>query len=152
MRFRAQNNVIINRISTLLFIYCRCYITTQNHGYAVDAKSIPKNSGWSELFINANDGSNEGLIHDTKPIFTVQFHPEHNAGPEDLEVLFDAFFDMIKTPNVAPKQLIAKRLHVDLDEKRTTDVFRPKKVLILGSGVYYKMDIVGIIGIISPTF
>ena len=117
----------------------------------MDAKSIPKNSGWSELFINANDGSNEGLIHDTKPIFTVQFHPEHNAGPEDLEVLFDAFFDMIKTPNVAPKQLIAKRLHVDLDEKRTTDVFRPKKVLILGSGVYYKMNI-GIIGIISPTF
>jgi len=46
------------------------------------------------LFTNANDGSNEGLVHDTLPIFTVQFHPEHAAGPEDLEVLFDAFLEV----------------------------------------------------------
>ena len=96
-------------------LYFRCYITTQNHGYEVDTKSIPVTSGWEPLFVNANDDSNEGLVHKSKPIFTVQFHPEHSAGPEDLEVLFDAFLDMIKTPNVSPKELIAKRLKIDLE-------------------------------------
>ena len=96
-------------------LYFRCYITTQNHGYEVDTNSIPVTSGWEPLFVNANDDSNEGLVHKSKPIFTVQFHPEHSAGPEDLEVLFDAFLDMIKTPNVSPKELIAKRLKIDLE-------------------------------------
>ena len=45
----------------------RCYITTQNHGFAVDAKSIP--AGWSELFVNENDRSNEGIVHNSKPFF-----------------------------------------------------------------------------------
>ena len=81
----------------------------------MDTKSIPVTSGWEPLFANANDDSNEGLVHKSKPIFTVQFHPEHSAGPEDLEVLFDAFLDMIKTPNVSPKELIAKRLKIDLE-------------------------------------
>ena len=80
----------------------------------MDTKSIPVTSGWEPLFVNANDDSNEGLVHKSKPIFTVQFHPEHSAGPEDLEVLFDAFLDMIKTPNVSPKEFIAKRLKIDL--------------------------------------
>jgi carbamoyl-phosphate synthase/aspartate carbamoyltransferase/dihydroorotase len=48
----------------------------------------------SPLFTNANDGSNEGLVHESLPIFTVQFHPEHSAGPEDLECLFDAFLQV----------------------------------------------------------
>ena len=51
----------------------RCYITSQNHGYAVDVSNLP--DGWQPLFTNANDQSNEGLVHQTKPIFSVQFHP-----------------------------------------------------------------------------
>ena len=57
----------------------RCYITAQNHGFAVDAKSLP--TGWEQFFVNANDGTNEGIIHQIWPIFSVQFHPEACAGP-----------------------------------------------------------------------
>ena len=61
----------------------RCYITPQNHGYAVDEKSLTED--WRPLFVNANDHSNEGIIHSTKPFFSVQFHPEGNGGPDDTE-------------------------------------------------------------------
>ena len=67
----------------------RCFITTQNHGFAVDDKNLPPD--WSILFTNANDQSNEGLIHKTRPYFSVQFHPEHMGGPRDLEGLFNVF-------------------------------------------------------------
>ena len=67
----------------------RCFITTQNHGFAVDTSCLA--SGWSNLFTNANDGSNEGIVHSSRPFFSVQFHPEASGGPEDLEVLFDVF-------------------------------------------------------------
>lgn len=67
----------------------RCYITSQNHGYAVDAKTMPK--GWKEWFVNANDGTNEGVRHERKPFFSVQFHPEATAGPTDTAFLFDQF-------------------------------------------------------------
>ena len=67
----------------------RCFITTQNHGFAVNDDSLP--SDWSILFTNANDQSNEGIIHKTQPYFSVQFHPEHMGGPRDLEGLFDVF-------------------------------------------------------------
>eukprot|EP00731_Ephydatia_muelleri_P031726 Em0023g233a len=69
----------------------RCFITTQNHGYAVDPTTLP--SDWMVLFTNGNDGTNEGVVHKTKPFFSVQFHPEHMPGPQDLEVLFDVFLD-----------------------------------------------------------
>ena len=67
----------------------RCYITSQNHGYAVDGKSLP--AGWEEWFVNANDGSNEGLQHKTKPWRSVQFHPEASPGPTDTAWIFDDF-------------------------------------------------------------
>ena len=67
----------------------RCYITTQNHGFAVDTSRL--SSDWSDLFTNANDGSNEGIVHNSRPFFSVQFHPEAMGGPEDLEELFDVF-------------------------------------------------------------
>ena len=69
----------------------RCFITTQNHGFAIDPNTIP--SDWSILFTNENDGTNEGIIHESCPFFSVQFHPEHMGGPRDLEVLFDVFID-----------------------------------------------------------
>ena len=69
----------------------RCYITSQNHGYAVDEKSLPK--GWKVWFKNANDGTVEGLRHSSKPWFSVQFHPEASPGPEDAAFLFDDFIE-----------------------------------------------------------
>ena len=72
----------------------RCYITTQNHGFAVDMKSLDEE--WQEFFVNANDGTNEGLKHKTKPFMSVQFHPEATPGPVDTEFLFDEFVKMLK--------------------------------------------------------
>ncbi len=70
-----------------------CYITSQNHGYAVDSSSIPE--GWEELFVNMNDGSNEGIRHKSKPWFSAQFHPEADGGPLDTESLFDKFVNLL---------------------------------------------------------
>ena len=67
----------------------RCFITSQNHGYAVDASSLP--SDWEPLFVNMNDGSNEGVRHKTNPWFSAQFHPEACSGPTDTEWMFDEF-------------------------------------------------------------
>ncbi|RKF80187.1 Carbamoyl-phosphate synthase arginine-specific small chain [Golovinomyces cichoracearum] len=71
----------------------QCHITSQNHGYAVDAKTL--SSQWSEYFINLNDGSNEGLIHRTRPIFSTQFHPEAKGGPMDSSFLFDKYIESV---------------------------------------------------------
>lgn len=71
----------------------RCFITSQNHGYAVDSKTLGKD--WKELFVNMNDGSNEGITHVSKPWFTCQFHPEACSGPVDTEFIFDRFVDML---------------------------------------------------------
>ena len=68
----------------------RCYITTQNHGYAVDMKCIEK-SPMDCWFINANDKSVEGIKHKNRPVFAVQWHPEASPGPYDTEFLFDEF-------------------------------------------------------------
>jgi carbamoyl-phosphate synthase small subunit len=67
----------------------RCYITSQNHGYAVDSETLPED--WREWFINDNDGTNEGIIHIAKPFFAAQFHPEASPGPDDSEFIFDLF-------------------------------------------------------------
>lgn len=72
----------------------RCYITSQNHGYAVDASTLGKD--WKELFVNMNDGSNEGICHVSNPWFTSQFHPEACSGPVDTEFMFDRFAEKLK--------------------------------------------------------
>lgn len=71
----------------------RCFVTSQNHGYAVDSQTLP--SDWQPLFVNMNDGSNEGVKHISKPWFSVQFHPEACSGPVDTEYLFDDFAKML---------------------------------------------------------
>lgn len=71
-----------------------CYITTQNHGYAVDGSTIGHD--WEELFVNMNDGSNEGIRHKVNPWFSSQFHPEARSGSLDTEFLFDKFVDTLK--------------------------------------------------------
>ena len=71
----------------------RCFITSQNHGYAVDDSTLPKD--WEPLFVNMNDGSNEGIRHKSKPWMSAQFHPEACSGPVDTEFLFDEFVKML---------------------------------------------------------
>lgn len=71
-----------------------CYITSQNHGFAVDTATLPE--GWVPWFTNLNDNTNEGIRHATKPFFSVQFHPEANPGPVDTRYLFDNFIELVK--------------------------------------------------------
>ena len=72
----------------------RAYITSQNHGFAVDNNTL--NDEWQPNFVNLNDDTNEGFKHKTKPFFSTQFHPEASSGPTDTEFLFDEFIDLIK--------------------------------------------------------
>ncbi|KAL0585681.1 hypothetical protein ABG067_004605 [Albugo candida] len=113
------HNQPVNNLKTGL-----SYITSQNHGYALDGKSLP--SEWEELFVNGNDGTNEGIIHKTKPMFTAQFHPEHCGGPTDTEFLFDIFLDAVRRKEKGPITSLV----------RAPVIERPQvqKVLVLGSG------------------
>jgi len=71
----------------------RCYITSQNHGYAVQDAALPP--GWEPWFVNINDGTNEGVRSRVRPYFSVQFHPEANPGPKDTSFLFDDFLRLV---------------------------------------------------------
>lgn len=71
----------------------KCFITSQNHGFAVDTTDL--DPAWEPLFVNINDGTNEGIRHRTKPFFSAQFHPEASSGPVDTEFLFDKFIEML---------------------------------------------------------
>ncbi|MGL5635688.1 MAG: glutamine-hydrolyzing carbamoyl-phosphate synthase small subunit [Bacteroidales bacterium] len=71
----------------------RCFVTSQNHGFAVDNETL--GSDWEPLFINMNDGTNEGIRHKSKPYFSCQFHPEAASGPTDTEFLFDDFIKLL---------------------------------------------------------
>jgi len=102
----------------------RCYITSQNHGYAVDDQSLPE--GWKALFVNANDRSNEGIIHVSKPFFSVQFHPEAAGGPFDTAFLFEAFVRHVR--GAAP-QLTLLDPAIYRNDRASL-----KRVLLVGSG------------------
>mmetsp|Transcript_14182 Transcript_14182/g.32133 ORF Transcript_14182/g.32133 Transcript_14182/m.32133 type:complete len:1533 (+) Transcript_14182:66-4664(+) len=100
----------------------RCYITAQNHGFAVDDTTLP--NGWKPLFTNANDGSNEGIAHQQSPWLSVQFHPEACGGPLDTTFLFDEFLRVLTSTNGGRQLTTIHYLHPK----------PPMKVLILGSG------------------
>lgn len=99
-----------------------CYITSQNHGFAVDDTQLPQ--GWHPYFRNLNDGTNEGLIHESGKYFSTQFHPEANGGPLDTEFIFDNFAKLIE----AGKPVT---LHT---QQPTNSRKKYNKVLVLGSG------------------
>jgi hypothetical protein len=118
----------------------RCFITSQNHGFAVQtAEGLPQD--WSILFTNQNDKSNEGIVHDTHPFFSVQFHPEHCAGPRDTERLFQIFLDVVQSYK-SNKPINVKSYLIEQLTARCSDANAPpeaychrvRKVLILGSG------------------
>lgn len=72
----------------------KCYITSQNHGFSVDANTLPHE--WIPWFMNINDQTNEGIKHNKLPFMSVQFHPEHSPGPVDTEFIFDEFLEVLK--------------------------------------------------------
>lgn len=84
---RGGNKTVINNNSK------KCYITTQNHGFCVRDF---EQGGFKEFLKNIDDETNEGIIHDSKPIFAVQFHPEACPGPLDSLYLFDQFIEMME--------------------------------------------------------
>ncbi|KAF1347087.1 hypothetical protein BDV97DRAFT_358498 [Delphinella strobiligena] len=113
----------------------RCYITSQNHGYAVDSRTLTQD--WTELFVNANDGSNEGIRHVSRPYFSVQFHPESAPGPQDTEFLFDVFIDTIQK-TIEDPSLMHQPVKFPGGDLAQNEAANPrvhvKKVLVLGSG------------------
>jgi len=85
---RSQNQPCL-RVGTK-----RCFITSQNHGFAVETESLPLD--WEPWFTNVNDNSNEGIKHKRLPFMSVQFHPEHCPGPVDTSFLFDEFLELLR--------------------------------------------------------
>lgn len=127
----------------------RCFITTQNHGFALDTSTLP--TDWSVLFTNENDGTNEGIVHTSRPIFSVQFHPEHMGGPRDLELLFDVFLEICQEHKSGGnvEGVLQERIHDVLCSppigtnpiangvcvyEEGKELVKPRKVVVLGSG------------------
>jgi carbamoyl-phosphate synthase (ammonia) len=117
---RGQNQPVLNLLNN------KCVITPQNHGFALDAEKLP--AGWSPLFVNRNDGSNEGIMHESKPWFTAQFHPEAKCGPSDTSILFDQFVNAMDDPTVSVRDRLGEGKYEAPEELPLT------KVLLLGSG------------------
>ncbi len=131
----------------------KCYVTSQNHGFAVDHKTLP--ADWQAYFVNLNDHSNEGIKHVTKPYFSSQFHPEACGGPWDTRFLFDIFFrDIVNSKYFFGKKSMLKLIenptfhllpgqqiidHTNADSRPFKMEFYEKRrkiksVLIIGSG------------------
>jgi len=115
---RGQNQPVLNHQTG------ECYITPQNHGYHINCDTIGED--WKVLFTNANDGSNEGIAHQTRPYFTAQFHPEASCGPSDTEFMFDTFLEACQKPPTEKIMFPRREL--------PPPVTSAKKILLLGSG------------------
>ncbi|XP_074728352.1 carbamoyl-phosphate synthase [ammonia], mitochondrial [Strix uralensis] len=120
MANRGQNQPVLNAVNG------QAVITAQNHGYAIDSSTLPP--VWKPLFVNANDQTNEGIMHETRPIFTAQFYPDANPGPRDTEFLFDSFISLVKKGKGATISSVLPKAGV------TTSRVEVSRVLILGSG------------------
>ncbi|NXX77750.1 CPSM synthase, partial [Urocolius indicus] len=120
MANRGQNQPVLNTVNG------QAVITAQNHGYAIDSSTVPP--GWKPLFVNANDQTNEGIMHETRPIFTAQFYPDANPGPRDTEFLFDSFISLVKRGKGTTVSSVLPKAGV------TASRVKVSKVLILGSG------------------
>ena len=124
-----SHNQPVQRVGTT-----QCFITSQNHGYAVDDKTLP--SDWEPLFVNMNDGSNEGIRHKTNPWMSAQFHPEACSGPVDTEFLFDEFVSMLNNKEQGARS--KEQENTPSPDKslapRPLPLAPIKKVLLLGSG------------------
>lgn len=81
----------------------QCFVTSQNHGFAVDPQGLPKE--WRPFFLNLNDQTCEGIIHERKPFFATQFHPEASGGPTDTSFLFDLFIKNIQQQKLLTKTM-----------------------------------------------
>jgi carbamoyl-phosphate synthase small subunit len=92
----------------------KAYITSQNHGFAVDNKTLGKE--WDPYFININDNTNEGMIHRTKPFFSTQFHPEASGGPTDTDFLFDVFIENIVKYKKSDRSPKTEDLHMETSD------------------------------------
>ena len=104
---RGQNKPCIDKLNN------QVHVTSQNHGYGIDPKTLDK-TGFKVWFANADDGTVEGIVHKTKPIIAVQFHPEASPGPYDCMYVFDRFKEiiahvMIKEPESAKAVLLKKK-------------------------------------------
>jgi len=106
-----------HNIPTLDLITKQCVITSQNHGYVVSTNSLVNNEfGFKEYFVNLNDNTNEGMIHESRPIFSTQFHPEAKGGPQDTSYLFDNYFKNIeeyKTKHAGQSKTLSDDLKVE---------------------------------------
>eukprot|EP00834_Sanchytrium_tribonematis_P002870 NODE_98_length_20568_cov_1.409546.p1 type:complete len:1854 gc:universal NODE_98_length_20568_cov_1.409546:4642-10203(+) len=120
---RGMNIPVLDRYTN------QCHISSQNHGFHV--AELPP--GFDEWFINANDNTNEGLIHPILPWATVQFHPEHHPGPHDTEFLFDSFKEVLgksqKTKSIKAGDISFSKFQPFVSKR-----VEVKKVLVLGSG------------------
>ncbi len=122
----------------------RAFITSQNHGFAVDNKSL--SADWQTLFVNMNDGTNEGIRHRTNPWFSAQFHPEASSGPTDTEFMFDVFLNLLPNSSKgggesATEFNVISMIEEEIDSRLVTkqeykgcEKGEIKKVLVLGSG------------------
>ena len=109
------------------------FITSQNHGYAVDQSTILNSKYWEESFVNVNDGSNEGIYHTEKPYFSVQFHPEAKGGPHDTMFLFSLFHTLIENPQYSSKKVF-RDYYSKLYNEPSERILNQGTILVIGSG------------------
>ena len=116
-----------HNIPALDLLTGRCHITSQNHGYAVDMNTLPS-ADWKEYFVNLNDGSNEGMIHTSRPIFSTQFHPEAKGGPLDSSFLFDDYLETVS------KYKEARSLPAEKPSSMLKDILGQERVGVVPEG------------------